>query len=134
VYLAVEQLFKLFLFWIFMNFKLKLALVAAAAALLAAPAFADIGDANLDGTTVATAAAVNDLAVAELTVGAAYLVGNVALIAQEGSGGLVALIDQTSTGLSGGNWASIAQASATPDVAAITQVGDGNRAAVFQRQ
>ena len=112
-----------------MNFKLKLALVAAAAALLAAPAFAD----NIDGTAVATAAAVNELAVGELAADAVLSAnGNYALIAQEGSGGLTALIDQTS--VTGGNFASIAQASATPDVAAITQVGDGNRAAVFQRQ
>ena len=117
-----------------MNFKLKLALVAAAAALLAAPAFADVGDTVLDATTVATAAAVNELAVAELASAAQImsLAGNFAAIAQEGSGGLIALIDQTS--VSGFNFAAIGQASATPDVAAITQVGDGNRAAIYQRQ
>ena len=112
-----------------MNFKLKLALVASAAALLAAPAFAD----NLDAASVATASAVNELAVGELAADAVLSAnGNFALIAQEGSGGLVALIDQTS--VSGGNFASIAQASATPDTAAITQVGDGNRAAIYQHQ
>lgn len=112
-----------------MNFKLKLALVAAAAALLAAPAFAE----NLDTTTVATAAAVNELAVGELASAPALSAEvNYAVIAQEGVGGLIAYIDQTS--LTGGNFASIAQASLTADVAAITQVGDGNRAAIFQRQ
>ena len=116
-----------------MNFKLKLALVAAAAALLAAPASADVGDTNLDATTVATAAAVNELAVAELAAAPVLsAAGNFAVIAQEGSGGLVALIDQTS--VTGFNFAAIGQASATPDVAAITQVGDGNRASIQQRQ
>lgn len=112
-----------------MNFKLKLALVAAAASLLAAPAFA----ANFDVTTAASAVAVNELAVAELAVDAVLSAeANFAVIAQEGAAGLTAYIDQTS--VAGGNFASIAQASATADVAAITQVGDGNRAAIFQRQ
>ena len=109
-----------------MNFKLKLSLVAAAAALLAAPAFA----AGLDATTVVTADGVYELAVAELTTVALSTDGNVALIAQEGAGH-IAYIDQSGT--DGVNFAAIAQAAATTDVAAITQVGTANRASVFQR-
>ena len=112
-----------------MNFKLKLALVATAASLLAAPAFAADG---FDTTTALTADAVFELAVTELSaVPVLSGDGNVALIAQEGTGH-IAYIDQSGT--DGLNFAAIAQAATlTTDIASITQAGTLNRASVFQR-
>jgi hypothetical protein len=109
-----------------MSFKSKLASIAALTALVASPAFAD----NFDVSTSATGADTWGLATAEIAADPVLsAAGNVALIAQE-STSAVAYIDQT--GLT--NFAAIAQVTTSPDLAVIYQIGDLNRAAIYQHQ
>lgn len=108
-----------------MNFKMKLAAVAALSAVLATPAFA-VTDydvvANLAGADV------NLLAQGEfVAIGTLAGDGNVAFINQETSGNM-AYIDQ----LGATNFASIVQATNDGALGVIYQIGDLNRAAINQ--
>lgn len=108
-----------------MNFKIKLAAVAALSALMAAPAFAVT---DYDFSANAAAADVNALAVTEFTtLGTLAGDGNVAFINQESSSNLAA-IDQTGAT----NFAAIQQATNDVNLAVIYQVGDSNRANIYQ--
>jgi hypothetical protein len=107
-----------------MNFKMKLAVVAALSGLMAAPAFAVT---DYDFSANAAAADVNALAIAEF--GAAGTLagdGNVAFINQEGGANL-ASIDQAGAT----NFAAIQQVS-DANIGVIFQIGDGNRANIYQ--
>lgn len=102
----------------------KLVAIAALAA-LAAPAFAY--DVDL-ATNFADAAAAHDFAVAELGGTPTSTVdGNYAQIFQEASAGN-AYIDQSGAN----NFASIVQSANDASTAVIFQVGDTNRAAIYQ--
>jgi len=108
-----------------MNFKIKLAAVAALSALLAAPAFAVT---DYDFSANATAADVNALAIAEFAaLGTLAGDGNVAFINQESSTNL-ASIDQSGAT----NFAAIQQTTNDGSIAVIYQVGDSNRANIYQ--
>lgn len=109
-----------------MNFKMKLAAIAALSAMLAAPAFA-VTDVTLEDGATTTAAALNDIAVIEFGKVTVSGDGNYAQIGQEGGANL-AYIDQAG----GNNFASIAQTNDAA-IATIYQLGDANRAAIVQR-
>jgi len=109
-----------------MNFKMKLAAVAAFAA-LSTSAFA-VTDYDVVGNLVG--ADVNVLAQAEFAaIGTLAGDGNVAFINQESTGAL-AYIEQTGNL----NFASIVQVTGSGDIGVIYQTGDTNRAAIYQHQ
>ena len=114
--------------------KLKFAVIAATAVLLSANAFAAATSLdNFDFTKAATADDLNTLLGTELGTAAAFAVAdgiNVALINQTTTGG-IAYIDQTSTGA---NFAAIVQVNTAGGAAVIYQIGDNNRAAIFQHE